>query len=129
PAGPAARAPRGVAVRGIRLEPVRPLPAGFLTEGAAKLDQARVGRGEAQRPTGLPLLERIVDVVVRGVNLGGAGQAVRARAVLIAEAPDVHLPQVELRLAVDDPLRDLASQPAGPGDAVRREPCRDEEAA
>src|SRR5262249_2313844 len=74
PAGPAARPQRLVAVHRVRLEPVRALPARLLAEGRAELLQARVRRREAQRPTGLALVPRILDVVVSRVDLDGARQ-------------------------------------------------------
>ena len=43
------------------------------------------------------------------------------------EAPDVHPPEVELGLAVDDPRRDLATDPARSRDPVRGEPGGHEE--
>ena len=44
------------------------------------------------------------------------------------EPPDVHLPEVELGLAVDDPRRHLPADPAGAGDAVGAEAGGHEEA-
>jgi hypothetical protein len=49
--------------------------------------------------------------------------------VLAAEPPNVQVPQVELGLAVDDPRRHLAADPASAGDPVSAEPGRDEEPA
>ena len=128
-AGPAARPEAFVASGRVGLEPVRALPAGLLAERRSELDEARIGRGQAERPTGLPLLVRVVDVVVGRVDLDGPGQGVGLAAVLGAEATDVHLPEVELGLAVDDPGRDLPPDPPGAGDSVGAEPGRDEEPA
>ena len=118
-----------VAGGGIRLEPVRALPAGLLAERRAELLEDRVGRRHPQRTAGLALLVRVVDVVVGRVVLDRARQRVALASVGRPEPPDVHLPQVELGLAIDDPRRDLAPDPTGAGDAVRREPGGDEEAA
>src|SRR5205823_7829444 len=89
---------------GIRRKPVRSLPSRLLAEAGAKLLQSRVGRGEAQWPARLTLLIGIVDVVVRRVDLDGSGARVRLTAILTAEPPQVHLPEVEARLAFDDPF-------------------------
>src|SRR5262249_162813 len=43
PAGPAAGPERLVAVRGVRIEPVRPLPARLPAEGGAQAQKRRVG--------------------------------------------------------------------------------------
>jgi hypothetical protein len=48
--GPAARAQRLVAVRGVRLVPVDPFPAGLLAERGAVRPVPVVDRGDAQRP-------------------------------------------------------------------------------
>ena len=126
---PATRSERLVAIGSVGLEPVGALPSGLLAEGAAQLGEAWIGRRQAQRAPGAALLVRVVDVVVGGVHLGGAGEGVGARPVLGAEAANVHRPQVELRLAVDDPLRQLFPQAAGAGNAVGGEPGRDEQPA
>src|SRR5438128_11187409 len=89
---------------GIRRKPVRSLPSRLLAEAFAKLLQPRVGGGEAQWPARLTLLVRVVDVVVRRVHLDGSGARVPLAPILTAEPTQVHLPQVEARLAIDDPL-------------------------
>ena len=128
-AGPAARPERLVAGGRVGLEPVRALPAGLLAERRAQAVQDLVGRRGPQRAAGEALLVRVVDVVVRGVDLGRARQRVRLRSIRGAEAADVHLPQVELGLAVDDPGRHLAPDPPGAGDPVGAEAGGHEEAA
>src|SRR5438309_1301939 len=72
-------------------------------------------------PARLTLVVGVLDVVVGGVDLGRAGQGIRLAAVLTAETADVHLPQVEARLAVHDPLRHLPAHAAGAGQAVSAE--------
>ena len=76
---------------------------------------------------GAALVVRVHDVVVRAVDLVGAGEAVAAAAVLRSEAADVHLPQVHRRLAADDPLGHHLADATGAGDAVGAEPGGDEE--
>ena len=75
-AGPAARSERLVAGGGVRLEPVRALPAGLLAERRAEALEDRVGRRHPERPAGLALLVRVVDVVVGRVVLDRARQRV-----------------------------------------------------
>src|SRR5438874_2610586 len=110
--GPATRPKRLVAGRGVWLEPVRPFPARLLAERGTERDQAGVGRREAKRPSGLPLVAWVLDVVVRRVDLQCARQRVVAACVVGAETARVHLPDVEPRQPVDDPLRDELSHPA-----------------
>ena len=127
PAGPAARPQRLVAVAVIRVEPVDALPAGLLAEARAVRGVPRIGRRDPQGPPRKALLAGVADVVVGRVHLGRAGERVRLGAVLAAEAADVHVPEVPLRLAVDDPLRHDLADPARPGQAVRAEPRGDPE--
>ena len=53
----------------VRREPVRALPARLLAELRAEVGEPRVRRRRLERPTRLPLLTRVVDVVVRRVDL------------------------------------------------------------
>ena len=128
PPRPAAGPKRLVAGRRVRLEPVGPLPARLLAERGAELDQARVGGREAQRPSGLPLVAGVLDVVVGRVDLERARERVVAARVVGAETARVHLPDVEARQPVDDPLGDELPHPARAGQAVRAEAGRDPEA-
>ena len=80
-----------------------------------------VGGREAQRPPGLALVVGVLDVVVGLVDLARAGGRVARRAVVLAEAPDVHAPEVERRLAADDPLGHHLADAAGAGQPVRAE--------
>ena len=70
-----------------------------------------------------------MDVVVRRVHLDRSGARVRLTAILTAEPPQVHLPQVEARLAIDDPFGHRCAHPSGAGDAVGAESRRDVETA
>ncbi len=106
PARPAAWAQALVAGGGVRLEPVRALPAGLLAEGRSESLEARIRRREAQRPPSLALVPRVLDVVVRRIDLRRAGDRVLTGAVRRAEAARVHLPDVEARRLLDDPFRD-----------------------
>src|SRR3954463_682790 len=72
-----------------------------------------VRAGDAQRAAGLALLAGVADVVVGLVDLLGALERVRRRAVVRAEAADVHLPHVERGLALGDPLRHHLADAAG----------------
>src|SRR5947208_1093371 len=119
--GPSGWTGQAVDRRGIRRKPVRSLPSRLFTEAGAELLEPRVGRGEAQRPARLALLVRIVDVVVRRVHLDRSGARVRLTAILTAEPPQVHLPQVEARLAIDDPFGHRCAHPSGTGDPMGTE--------
>ena len=63
----------------------------------------------------------VLDVVVGLVDLADAGERVAGRAVVGAEAPDVHPPQVQRRLAAGDPLGHRLADAARPGQPVRAE--------
>ena len=76
-----------------------PLPAGLLAERGAVRRVPLVGGRHAQRPARAALVVGVLDVVVGLVDLADAGERVAGRAVVGAEAPDVHLPQVQRRLA------------------------------
>ena len=62
------------------------------------------------------LLARVDDVVDLAVLLRRPGPHVRTRVRVRVEAPDVALPQVEGRFAVDQPLRHRLADAAGVGD-------------
>ena len=128
-ARPAARPQRLVPVRGIRLEPVRALPPGLLAERGSELLQPRIRRRHAERAPRGALVARVLDVVVGLVDLLRARQRVRLAAVGGAEAPRVHVPDVEGGRALDDPLGDELPHPAGARQSVRAEAGRDPEAA
>ena len=106
PARPPTRPKRLVAVGRVRLEPVGALPARLLAARRPELLQPRVRRGEAQRPAGQSLLARVLHVVVGRVDLGRSAPACTRGCVVATEPPRVHLPHVERRHALDDPLGD-----------------------
>ena len=120
-AGPAARPERLVAARGVRLEPVRPLPARLLAERGPEHAEALVRRRDAQRTPGLPLVAGVLDVVVGRVDLDGARERVLAAAVGGAEPARVHVPDVQARGALEDPLGDELPHAPGTRQAVRAE--------
>ena len=99
----------------------------FSPNSAPSSMMAAVRGRRLQRPPGAPFVVRVHDVVVRAVDLVGAGEAVPAAAVLRSEASHVHLPQVHRRLPPDDPLGHHLADTAGAGDAVGTEAGGDEE--
>ena len=123
------RPQRLVAGGRVRLEPVGALPARLLAEGGAELGQACVGRRDSQRPPGLSLVAGVAHVVVGRVDLDRARERVGPRAVRRAEAARVHLPDVERRHPLGDPLRDELAHPARAREPVRAEARGDPEAA
>ena len=72
-----------------------------------------------QVPRAGELLARMDDVVDLAVLLRRPGPHVGARVRVRVEAPDVALPQVEGRFAVDQPLRHRLADTAGVGDPDR----------
>src|SRR5438093_46615 len=114
---------------GIRRKPAWSLPSRLLAEARAKLLQPRVGGGEAQWPARLTLLIGIVDVVVRRVDLDGSREGIGLATILTTEPAQVHLPQVEARLAIDDPFSHGGAHPSGAGDPMSAESRRDIETA
>ena len=74
-------------------------------------------------------MTRILDVVVGRVDLGRAHQRVFAALVVAPEATRIHLPDVEARQALHDPLGEQPAHPAGPREPVSAETGRDPEAA
>src|SRR5262249_22559537 len=127
--GPAARPQRLVTARRVRLEPVRAFPPGLLPECGTELDEARIGRRHTQRSSCRTLVPWILDVVVRRVDRDRPRERVVAAAVVAAEAARVHLPRVEARDALDDPLGDELAHSARACETVRAEAGGDPEAA
>ena len=119
-ARPAARPERLVAGGGVRARTSSgaPSPTSRRTTAPSAASML-VRRRDPQRAAGLALLVRVVDVVVGRVVLVDPRERVAPASGTPAEAADVHLPQVELGLAVDDPARHLPADPARAGDAVR----------
>src|SRR4029079_7522119 len=106
---PAARPQILVAPRDVDVEPVDTLPARLLAEAGAVARVPGIRRRDAQRAPGEAFLARVLDVVVGRVHLDRPRQREALRAVLTAEAADVHVPEIPFRLALGDPLRhDLA---------------------
>src|SRR5207253_7610201 len=122
-AGPAARPQRLVTARGVRPVPVDALPAALLPEGRVQRDMPLIYRRYTKRPSGLLLLARILDVVIRRQGLIRARQRVIAAAGLAAEASPVERPDVPLWPAVDDPLAHDLPDPSRAGQAVRAATC------
>src|SRR5262249_51473655 len=111
-----------------RGEPVRPLPAELGAEAGAGSAQAFVERRDAQRPTALVLLMRPGHGVVLAIGLQRARQHPAPVAVELAEAPDVHGPEVHRRLAAGDPFGERPAGAAGTRDAEGIEAGADIEA-
>src|SRR5205807_3843354 len=126
---PAAGAQRLVAAGGVRLEPVRALPARLLAPGRAQLLEPLVGGRDAERAPGLALVPWVLDVVVGRVDLGRPAERVVAARVMASEAAGVHLPDVEARNALDEPLGDEFRHSARSREAGGAEAGGDPEAA
>ena len=71
---------------------------------------------------------RVADVVVGLVGLLDPRVGVGGGAVLGAEAADIHVPEVEARFALGDPLGDDFADPTGARQSVRAEAGAGEEA-
>ena len=115
----------GILVAGV---PVDPLPPALLAEHGAELAVARVRRRRAQRPTGRALVVGVGDVVVRAVDLVGAGQAVAPR--LAYCGPNRRTSIFHRSIGGSRPtIHSAITLPdaAGAGDAVGAEPGGDEE--
>src|SRR5207248_7246035 len=62
-------------------------------------------------------------------NLDGADARVVPLPIGVTEPPQIHLPEVEARLPIDDPFRHRPAHPPGTGDPVGAESGRDKEPA
>ena len=122
PAQPRGRRPSSPA-GAFELEPVRALPARFLAERGPELLQPAVGRGNAERPPGLSLVRGVLDVVVGRVDLLRPRERVLPAPVRGAEAARVHLPHVEARRSLDDPLGDELPIPPAPASPWAQKPA------
>ena len=126
------REPRGGAQRrrrralALRQEVVGALPAQLAAEHRALRGEPVVEGRAAQRAHRRELLARPAHRVVQAQRLDGAVGEVAAVRVERGEAADVDVPQVERRLAVDDPLRDELARAARVRDARRVEAGADE---
>ena len=120
PAGPhLTRHLQGVEEARVRLVPLGPLPSRALEEPGPQLALPRVERRQPQVPGAGDLLARVDDVVDLAVLLRRPGPHVGPRLRVRVEAPDVALPQVHPRLAVDQPLRHRLADAPGVGDPHR----------
>ena len=101
-------------------EKVDAFPAVFLAELRAEAGEPVVKRALplVARPEGFVGREMLVVIVV--VHLACFLGDEAGVAVVRAEAANVHLVQVERRLAIDDPLGHHLADAARPGDAVER---------
>src|SRR3954447_15432799 len=113
PPRPGVRPQRLVTRGGVGAVELDALPSRFLTELGTVPAVPAIRRTRAQWPTGHPLPAGIGDVVVGLVVLLGAREGVAGRAPLAAEPVDVHVPDVEARLALDDPLGHHLADSAG----------------
>src|SRR5688572_22305012 len=86
-----------------------------------------VRRRDPQRTARLLLLTRVLDVVVLRQRLVGSGERVALAAVVPAEPTDVHVPEVPLGLAVDNPLGQHLPDASCAGKPMCAEACGDEE--
>src|ERR1700682_4185661 len=127
--GPARRPLESIHRRRVWLKPVGSLPAGLLAKAGAQLGQARIGGREAKRPSGLAFFVRIMNIVVSRVDLDGAGERIVPIPIGVTEPPQVHLPEVEAGLAIDDPFGHRLAPPTGAGDAVGAKARCDKEPA
>ena len=100
-------------------EPVGPLPAELVAVDGAEFEQRRVQRTAPRAAARVRIVIRPGDVVVARVALDGALVHERLDRMRSAEAADVERPQVEARIAVDDPVRHHPSGAARRGDARR----------
>src|SRR5262249_16377630 len=103
-----------------RSEPVRTFPTEFRPEHSAGLIQSVMDRTLAGVPSGIHLLVRPVDLVVRAIGLDGALLKPPGLRLRLAEAPDIKLPEVHPRIAIDDPISHRLAGAAGSGDTGRK---------
>src|SRR2546422_9148507 len=108
---------RGWECASVWLEPIGSFPPRLLAEARAERGQARIRGREAKRPSGLAFLVRIVDIVVSGVDFDGTHERIVPVSVGVTEPSQVHLPEVEARLAIDDPFSHRPAHAARTGDA------------
>src|SRR5579883_2841670 len=116
--------PCGIGQWLIRGEPVGTLPAGFFAEDRAQFAQAIVDRAEAQLARAAALFEGITDIVIRAVDLMHARGKIRAAGRIGPEAADIHMPQIEFRLALNDPFRQHLAHPPRARNAMCAEAAR-----
>ena len=110
-------------------KPVGPVPAHLVAEPRAARLEAIVKRRATERPAAFMLALRPRHLVVQAERLGDAVAQPGVVAVEIGEAADVDRPQIERRLAGDDPFGQRHAGPARTRDTHRIEPGADIEAA
>src|SRR5579872_6477902 len=88
-----------------RAEPVGALVARHFAEAGARGPQALVERGAAHAARALRLAERPVHGVEETQGLDGTVAQIAAVPLEGRTAADVDVPEVERRVAVDDPVR------------------------
>src|SRR5579864_3218133 len=86
---------REILRRGRAIEPVGTFPTRFLAELRAQRLQPFIRGGDPQWAASLSLLVGVMNVVVGRVDLDRPSQRVVTTAVLTAETPQIHLPEVE----------------------------------
>ena len=101
-----------------RRKPVRPFPAELAAETGAGRRKAFVERRRLYRSSRLVLLAWPSHGVMLAGRLGRALDKKLRIAVMSAETPDVHRPQVHRRFATDNPLRQRPPRPTVGRDAV-----------
>src|SRR5216683_6656099 len=94
-------------------EPVWPLPTRLFAEDRSQLIQAAVDGTQAQVARAAALLYWIADVVVGAVDFIHAGGNVASTGRVGSEAAHVHVPHIEARLALHDPIRHHLADAAG----------------
>ena len=108
-------------LQAVTREPERTLPAEAGAEHRTPGPEKVVQRVGLRRPSGGTLLLGIVRGVLVPIALAGARDDVAGVGGVLAEAPDVELPHAVARLAVEDPLGQVAARTARVDDAEERE--------
>src|SRR5579859_1868 len=111
----------------IRGEPVRSFPACFLAKDCAQLLQATIDRAEAQLTGAAAFLRRIENIVICAVDFMGACRDIAPAGCISPEAVNIHMPEIETRLSIDDPFREHLANAACTRDAMgAKTTCRPE---
>src|SRR5258706_12018170 len=87
-------------------KPVGPLPGGLLAEDRAQFLQARIDGTEAQFAGTAAFQGRIADIVIGAVDLVNAGCDVAPTGCIGSKTAQVHVPEIKLRFAIDNPSSD-----------------------
>ncbi len=107
-------------------KPVGAFPAEARAEDSALIGEGLVERRAAAAASRMRFLDRPMDQIVAVIGLHRALMEIALAEMMVAEAADVEGPEIHLRLAMGDPLRQRAAGAAAGGDA-RREAAGDEE--